>query len=61
MDLIDGELLMDKMKELNLGVCAKMDEDWFASNIRVRPKAGRNSGPGGHCAWTRGAGQAAVR
>ena len=36
-DLIDGELLMDKMKELKLGVSAKMvevvevDEDWFAS------------------------------
>ena len=36
-DLIDGELLIDKMKELNLGVCAKMveivevDKDWFAS------------------------------
>ena len=36
-DLIDGELLMDKMKDLNLGVSAKMvvvvevDEDWFAS------------------------------
>ncbi len=36
-DLIDGDLLMDKMKELNLGVSAKMvevvevDEDWFAS------------------------------
>ena len=36
-DLIDGELLMDKMKELELGVSAKMvevvevDKDWFAS------------------------------
>ena len=36
-DLIDGELLMDKMKELKLGVSAKMvevvevDKDWFAS------------------------------
>ena len=36
-DLIDGELLMDKMKELRLGVSAKMvevvevDRDWFAS------------------------------
>ena len=36
-DLIDGELLMDKMKELKLGVRAKMvevvevDKDWFAS------------------------------
>ena len=36
-DLIDGELLMDKMKELELGVSAKMvevvevDRDWFAS------------------------------
>ena len=36
-DLIDGELLMDKMKELKLGVAAKMvevvevDNDWFAS------------------------------
>ena len=36
-DLIDGELLMDKMKELKLGVSAKMVEvvevnkDWFAS------------------------------
>ena len=36
-DLIDGELLMDKMKELKLGVSAKMvevvevDRDWFAS------------------------------
>ena len=36
-DLIDGELLMDKMKELRLGVSAKMvevvevDKDWFAS------------------------------
>ena len=36
-DLIDGELLMDKMKELKLGVAAKMvevvevDKDWFAS------------------------------
>ena len=36
-DLIDGELLMDKMKELKLGVRAKMvevvevDRDWFAS------------------------------
>ena len=36
-DLIDGELLMDKMKELKLGLSAKMvevvevDKDWFAS------------------------------
>lgn len=36
-DLIDGGLLMNKMKELELGVSAKMvevvevDEDWFAS------------------------------
>lgn len=36
-DLIDGELLMDKMKELKLGVSAKMvevvevDKAWFAS------------------------------
>lgn len=36
-DLIDGELLIDKMKELKLGVSAKMvevvevDKDWFAS------------------------------
>ena len=36
-DLIDGELLMDKMKELKLGVSAKMvevvevDKDWFAA------------------------------
>ncbi|MYC71747.1 MAG: restriction endonuclease [Gemmatimonadetes bacterium] len=36
-DLIDGELLMDKMKELKLGVSAKMvevvevDRGWFAS------------------------------
>ena len=36
-DLIDGELLIDKMKELKLGVSAKMvevvevDRDWFAS------------------------------
>ena len=36
-DLIDSELLMDKMKELRLGVSAKMvevvevDKDWFAS------------------------------
>ena len=36
-DLIDGELLMDKMKELKLGVSAKMvevvevDKNWFAS------------------------------
>ena len=36
-DLIDGDLLMDKMKELKLGVSAKMvevvevDKDWFAS------------------------------
>lgn len=36
-DLIDGELLMDKMKELKLGVSAKMvevvevDRNWFAS------------------------------
>lgn len=36
-DLIDGELLIDKMKELKLGVRAKMvevvevDKDWFAS------------------------------
>ena len=36
-DLIDGELLMDKMNELKLGVSAKMvevvevDKDWFAS------------------------------
>ena len=35
--LIDGELLIDKMKELKLGVSAKMvevvevDKDWFAS------------------------------
>ena len=37
LDTIDGELLMDKMKELKLGVSAKMvevvevDKDWFAS------------------------------
>ena len=36
-DLIDGELLMDKMKELKLGMSAKMvevvevDKEWFAS------------------------------
>ena len=30
-DLINGELLMDKMKELGLGVSAKVDKDWFAS------------------------------
>ena len=36
-DLIDGELLMDKIKELKLGVSAKMvevvevDKDWFVS------------------------------
>ena len=36
-DLIDGELLMDKMKELKLGLSAKMvevvevDKNWFAS------------------------------
>ena len=36
-DLIDGELLMDKMKELKLGMSAKMvevvevDKNWFAS------------------------------
>jgi restriction system protein len=36
-DLIDGELLADKLKELGLGVRTKMveaveiDDDWFAS------------------------------
>ena len=39
-DLIDGELLMEKMKELRLGVRAKMvevvevDKQWFASFSR---------------------------